>query len=773
MKNRFTPLHRTLLAATLAAAATCSAQAQSVGIGTTAPNASAALDVVSSARGVLLPRMTLTQRGLIGLPAPGLIIYQTDNTPGFYYNSGTASLPVWDQIATATGAAITATNGLTKTGQAIGLGGTLTGATTIAQAGNAFSLTGGNVGIGTTAPQQRLDVSGNLSTTTAGTQPLLRLTRPDNFNVKYANALELALGSFGTTSQSQSQVDFNLANGFTDNPDKTVMSLQSSGNVGIGTTAPTATLDVNGGTRLRGLTTAGIVTTDGNGNLSSATAASTDATTASNGLNEVGNDVRLGGPLTQATAVSGITTANTFELSGGFAPRVFNTTAASAAGNRLLTFKTNYSNAIPGAGGYLSFTDGADNEYSRIASLDEGGVGGVVGLALSTRNGASTLLAERLRINGAGNVGIGTTTPKQLLDVSGSLATATANTQSLLRLTRPITPGAKYGNALELALGSFDTGVNSHSQVNFNLADGSTNDPDRTVMSLQSSGNVGIGTTTPTAPLDVNGGVKIESNNTLEFGGGIAGKDGNAGKIGYGTFSNGVSLDIVGAGGTGAHLMRIIAEGGTTIYGGINIDRGAANNGTTAPDATNSLLFGQAGSGSAIGSSRLLGSPNNFGLDFYTNLAKRMSITGQGTVGIGTANPQSALDVIGTNYDSSQPAGFKGGGFIRLAGANVTVAPAFATAKIDGTMPAAGGQTIIQLPAGVQGAKALSVTALVKISGNAILNFYPPTGGTNGNSGFEYQVYVSNNTIIVQTGNSNSSSAVYGQPISILFTYEQ
>ena len=34
------------------------AQAQSVGVGTTAPNASAALDVVSSAKGALLPRLT-------------------------------------------------------------------------------------------------------------------------------------------------------------------------------------------------------------------------------------------------------------------------------------------------------------------------------------------------------------------------------------------------------------------------------------------------------------------------------------------------------------------------------------------------------------------------------------------------------------------------------------------------------------------------------------------------------------------------------------------
>ena len=103
MKNRFTFLHRALLAAALVTAVNFSAQAQSVGIGTTAPDASAALDVVASAKGVLLPRLTLTHRGNILSPATGLIIYQTDNTPGFYYNSGPPAAPVWNQIATAGG----------------------------------------------------------------------------------------------------------------------------------------------------------------------------------------------------------------------------------------------------------------------------------------------------------------------------------------------------------------------------------------------------------------------------------------------------------------------------------------------------------------------------------------------------------------------------------------------------------------------------------------------------------------------------------------------
>lgn len=49
------------------------------------PDASAILDVKSIDKGLLIPRMTMAQRDAIATPAQGLIVYQTDNTPGFYY----------------------------------------------------------------------------------------------------------------------------------------------------------------------------------------------------------------------------------------------------------------------------------------------------------------------------------------------------------------------------------------------------------------------------------------------------------------------------------------------------------------------------------------------------------------------------------------------------------------------------------------------------------------------------------------------------------------
>ncbi len=72
-------LKRSLLAASLLIIITFSAKAQntfpssgSAGIGTATPNASALLDMESTAKGLLIPQMTLVQRNAIATPATGL-----------------------------------------------------------------------------------------------------------------------------------------------------------------------------------------------------------------------------------------------------------------------------------------------------------------------------------------------------------------------------------------------------------------------------------------------------------------------------------------------------------------------------------------------------------------------------------------------------------------------------------------------------------------------------------------------------------------------------
>jgi|GEM_PF-1071856 len=78
--------------------------AQNVAINTdgSTANSSSMLDIKSTTKGVLIPRMTAAQKASIMTPATGLLVYQTDGTSGFYYNSGTPASPVWQYISTGT-----------------------------------------------------------------------------------------------------------------------------------------------------------------------------------------------------------------------------------------------------------------------------------------------------------------------------------------------------------------------------------------------------------------------------------------------------------------------------------------------------------------------------------------------------------------------------------------------------------------------------------------------------------------------------------------------
>jgi hypothetical protein len=78
---------------------------QGVGIGGT-PDGSAMLDVQSTSKGIIAPRVALTAANVAGPitnPATGLIVYNTATagtgqnrvTPGYYYNAGTPTAPQW------------------------------------------------------------------------------------------------------------------------------------------------------------------------------------------------------------------------------------------------------------------------------------------------------------------------------------------------------------------------------------------------------------------------------------------------------------------------------------------------------------------------------------------------------------------------------------------------------------------------------------------------------------------------------------------------------
>ncbi|MDP4197793.1 MAG: hypothetical protein Q8940_22295 [Bacteroidota bacterium] len=71
------------------------AQGTAINTSGNAADGSAILDVSSTSQGMLCPRMTAAQRSAISAPATGLLVYQTDGTAGFYFNSGTSGSPVW------------------------------------------------------------------------------------------------------------------------------------------------------------------------------------------------------------------------------------------------------------------------------------------------------------------------------------------------------------------------------------------------------------------------------------------------------------------------------------------------------------------------------------------------------------------------------------------------------------------------------------------------------------------------------------------------------
>ncbi len=79
-------MKKTLVTLALFFVALCRAQ---VGIGTTNPDVSALLDITSTDKGVLLPRMVQAQRTAISSPATGLLVYQTDGASGWWYYNGT------------------------------------------------------------------------------------------------------------------------------------------------------------------------------------------------------------------------------------------------------------------------------------------------------------------------------------------------------------------------------------------------------------------------------------------------------------------------------------------------------------------------------------------------------------------------------------------------------------------------------------------------------------------------------------------------------------
>ena len=397
-----------------------------------------------------------------------------------------------------------------------------------------LNIMNGNVGIGTTGPLGKLHVvDTNNDTTTWSRNGTLVLSNSNATNNTWqgidnkdsGNAINSGI-AFVNTDQTNhyGRIDFAVrgASGF----NGAAMSI-NNGNVGIGTTGPLSKLDVNGGVAVGSY--AGVSAAPSNGMIVSGNV----------GIGTTGphNKLEIVGPgsntdvlnINKGTGVGGIL----FTFNGVDYPSYIRTFEASSAA------------------GYMSF--GVNNaqstnvEVMRLQGNGNVGIGtanptaklqvsgGAIlvdtnqGVAFSSTNnqiyttdGANLVFntngGEQMRINGAGDVGIGTASPSQRLVVNNIGATTTASVSTLADLGNAyiqLNTGTaalydKFALAAEdsglsmggILFGREGSGWGSFMSFNVNKNQGVTNDFSE-AMRINSAGNVGIGTTSPDVLLTV------------------------------------------------------------------------------------------------------------------------------------------------------------------------------------------------------------------------------------------------------------------------------
>ena len=240
----------------------------------------------------------------------------------------------------------------------------------------------------------------------------------------------------------------------------------------------------------------------------------------------------------------------------------------------------------------------------------------------------------------SGNVGIGTSIPGAKLEVAGQVK---------------ITGGAPSAGKV---LTSDTTGLASWQTPS------SGADSDWTVSGIDMysavSGNVGIGTTTPGAKLEISHGanqwLQVKPYST------ISNKIVSSGGLGIAIMGNenNIPLDIDGSGNVGIGTDTPGAK--LEVAGQVKITGGTPGAGKVLTSDTVGLASWQTPSGGgdfsnggeAGGANRTLGNTDNFAFGFLTNGTERMSITGSGLVGIGTTNPGAKLQIKGTGTGTSQ-----------------------------------------------------------------------------------------------------------------------
>ncbi|MDO7851773.1 hypothetical protein [Hymenobacter convexus] len=408
-KYLFAPLAALAL---LAAPRLAHAQTGSVGIGTTTPNAAAALEISSTSKGLLLPRLTLAQRtamgtGSVAAPVPGLVIYQTDNTPGLYAYDGTG----WVRLGADNLGNHTATQTLNLNAQRL--------------------LGTASTSLGDSTAQVELNAS-------VGTQSAALITRSNFAGTKYSRTVLSGYGKLpeGTNSANDFGIwataykgggwaGFFSAGSTTGTPLRWVGICQNPGVSGFG-----SAIRIVDGTQGAGK----VLTSDGSGYGTWQTPTATATTTAAGGNFDLGPYYLVG---------NGGSTGLAITSSG----RVGIGTTAAAPATQALDVRGNVrlgddGGNVAGTGQAIEFvgpgfsTDpvglyrlnpAVDQSELRVVVGDVSDVNDkfVVGRMAGTNaeGGIPTgTFTPNFTVRADGNVGVGTSTPTSTLQVAGSVA---------------------------------------------------------------------------------------------------------------------------------------------------------------------------------------------------------------------------------------------------------------------------------------------------------------------------------------------------------------